>query len=214
MTFFSTLILLTSFIICATKRPASYIFVFAIQSFILAVSAVFTAFNKEHSDGFWDLILLAVVILVLKVIYIPRILNNTLKKVLYKVEKDFFLNIPTLVLISFGLTMFSYFVTSPFKTGALSLQNQSLANSIAVSLIGLFFMITRKKAIGQISGFLIIENGLFSAAMFATGGMPLIVDLGIFIDLITAILIMGLLVFRINDKFDSIDINKLRRLKG
>ena len=75
-------------------------------------------------------------------------------------------------------------------------------------------MISRKKAIGQIIGFLVIENGIFTAAILSTHGMPMIVELGIFFDLFTAVMIMGLMVFRISENFDSIDINKLRNLRG
>jgi len=75
-------------------------------------------------------------------------------------------------------------------------------------------MMTRKKAIGQIVGFLVIENGLFVAAMLSAHGMPIIIDLGIFIDLLTAIMIMGILVFRINETFETINVNKLRNLRG
>lgn len=175
---------------------------------------MFLAFSRIGNNGFLDLLILAVLIFILKVIYIPRLLSKTLSNVEHIVEKDFFLNIPILVLVSSAIAIFSYFVTAPFSSSALSGHGQSLANSIAVSLIGLFFMITRKRAVGMIVGFLIIENGLFSAALFATGGMPFIVDLGIFVDLITAVMVMGLLVFRINEKFESIDINKLRRLRG
>jgi hydrogenase-4 component E len=75
-------------------------------------------------------------------------------------------------------------------------------------------MITRKKAIGQIVGFLVIENGMFLAAMLTTEGMPMIVELGLFFDLLTAFIIMGIFVFKINSTFDSIDINKLKNLKG
>jgi hydrogenase-4 component E len=74
--------------------------------------------------------------------------------------------------------------------------------------------ITRKKAIGQIVGFLVVENGLFVTAMFATHGMPIVVDLGIFIDIITAVLIMGVMVSRIDESFATTDIDKLRRLRG
>jgi hydrogenase-4 component E len=75
-------------------------------------------------------------------------------------------------------------------------------------------MISRKKAIGQIIGYLVMENGIFVTAIFSTHGMPFIVDIGIFIDMITAVLIMGIMVVQINDKFDSININNLRNLKG
>jgi hydrogenase-4 component E len=81
-------------------------------------------------------------------------------------------------------------------------------------MVGLFFMINRKKAVGQIIGFLVIENGLFTSAMLFAHGMPMIVDMGILVDLLTAVMIMGVLVFRINENFDTTDINKLRNLRG
>ncbi|MDP4093107.1 MAG: hydrogenase, partial [Bacillota bacterium] len=160
-------------------------------------------------DGI-DLFIICVIILGLKVIYIPRLLHKTFARVEYTVEKDFFLNIPILVLISCGLVVFSYFTLSSIE----SISNTRTVDSVSVVLIGLFFMISRRKAIGQIVGFLVVENGLFITAIFATHGMPIVIDLGIFIDLITAVLIMGIMVFRINDKFDTTDINKLNRLRG
>jgi hydrogenase-4 component E len=110
--------------------------------------------------------------------------------------------------------VFAYFSVS--EIGALSGDhiNIQVVNSFSVILIGFFFMISRKKALGQMIGFLVIENGIFVTAMFSTHGMPFIVDIGIFIDMITAILIMGVMVARINEKFESININKLRNLKG
>ena len=75
-------------------------------------------------------------------------------------------------------------------------------------------MITRKHAIDQIIGFLTIENGLFVTALFATHGMPFIIDLGIFVDLLTGVLVMGLMAFKINENFDSTNINKLKNLRG
>jgi len=89
-----------------------------------------------------------------------------------------------------------------------------VVNSVSLILIGLFFMISRKKAIGQIVGFLVIENGIFVTAMFATQGMPFIVDMGMFIDLLSAVMILGIMVFKINEKFKSVDINKLKNLRG
>jgi hydrogenase-4 component E len=130
------------------------------------------------------------------------------------VEKDFIMNIPILVIICCGIVVFSYFSLSTIEginEGTLNLQ---LVNTISVILIGLFFMISRKKAIGQIIGFLVIENGLFTTAMFATEGMPFVVDMGIFVDLLSAVMILGIMVYRINEKFESIDIGKLNRLKG
>ncbi len=209
------LVLLSCFVLMASKRVKSYITAFQVQSFLTAATAFTMGLsNINNNNEGLDLFIICGVILALKVIYIPRLLRKTFLKVEYKVEKDFFLNIPLLVLISCGLVVFSYFTLS---TSGVFGKDQSISNivySLSVVLIGLFFMISRRKAIGQIVGFLVIENGLFITAIFATHGMPIVVDLGVFIDLITAVLIMGVLVFRINEKFDSTDINKLNKLRG
>lgn len=210
----SVLILFTSFILVANKRIKSYIKTFRFQSLLIAIAAGVMGVESFMTEGHIDILLVCVLAVVLKVYYIPNLLNKTYANVEYRVEKDFFYNIPLLVLISCGLVLFSYFSISDIEGINKGTINMQLVNAVSVILIGLFFMISRKKAIGQIVGFLVIENGLFVTAMFSTNGMPFIVDLGIFIDLITAVMVMGILVFRINEKFDSIDINKLKNLRG
>lgn len=210
----SVLILLTSFILMANKRIKSYIRTFRLQSLLIALTAGIMGVRSAITEGSYDVLVICVVIVILKVIYIPNLLHKTFASVEYKVEKDFYLNIPLLILICCGLVVFSYFSVSRVAGISEGEINSAVVNSVSLVLIGLFFMICRKKAIGQIVGFLVIENGLFVTAMFSTNGMPFIVDMGIFIDIITAVLIMGIIVFKINDKFDSIDINKLKNLRG
>lgn len=209
----SLMVLLSSFILVANKRITSYIRTFRIQSFLIALTAGIMGIENLGSEKGLDLLIVCTIIFLLKVIYIPRLMHKTYAKVEYRVEKDFFLNIPILVLISLGLVVFSYYTLSKVE-GLSQGQFSSIINSVSVVFIGLLFMVSRKKAIGQIIGFLVIENGLFITAMLATQGMPLIVDLGIFIDLITAVLIMGVMVFRISERFETIDINKLKKLRG
>ena len=210
----SVLILLSSFVLMANKRIKSYIKTFRIQSALLALAVGMTGIRSIIEEGRFDVLAICLAIVILKVITIPNLLLKTYANTKFKVEKDFILNIPSLVLVCCGLVVFSYFSVSTIdgiNKGALNMQ---VVNSISVILIGLFFMISRKKAIGQIIGFLEIENGLFITALFATQGMPFVVDMGIFIDLITAVMVMGLMVFRINDKFESINIDNLNNLKG
>jgi hydrogenase-4 component E len=142
------------------------------------------------------------------------LLNKTQANVGDKAEKDFVLNIPILVIACCGLVVFTYYSLSGIEGISDGEVNMQLTNSISVILIGLLFMISRKKAIGQIIGFLVIENGLFITALFATDGMPFVVDLGISVDMITAVMIMGMMVFRISEKFESINTTKLNKLKG
>lgn len=210
----SILILLSSFILVAAKRIISYIWIFRLQSLLLVIMAGYLGAVNFRKEGDIDILIICMVILVVKVIYIPRLLENTFAKVAYKVEKDFFLNIPISILICCGLVILSYFSIFPIEDLREGVMETYLVNSISVILTGLFFMISRKKAIGQIIGFLVIENGLFIAALLSAHSMPILVDLGIFVDVLAGVMIMGILVFRINENFESININKLRNLRG
>lgn len=210
----SLLILVSSFALVASKRVKSYIDTFQLQSALVALAAAVVGIYNLSTEGTIDVILLFLVIVALKVIYIPLVLKRTIKQVEYTVEKDFYLNIPISVLICCGLVILTYYSLSSLD-GVIGVQIKNyLVNSISVILIGLFFMMTRKKAIGQIVGFLVIENGLFIAAMLSAHGMPIIIDLGIFIDLLTGVMVMGILVFRISETFETISVNKLRNLRG
>lgn len=210
----SVLILLSAFVLVANKRISSYIKTFQVQSLLIGlVAGVFgVAILKE--EGRVDVLLVSLLIILLKVGVIPRLLNRYYAKVRYVVEKDFILNIPILILVCCGLVVLSYFAFATSDGYNDEIFSTQFVNSISVIWIGLFFMISRKKAIGQIIGFLVIENGLFITALMATHGMPFLMDIGIFVDLLSAVMIMGVMVFRINEKFDSIDTDKLNKLKG
>ena len=210
----SILILLSAFMLVANKRVNSYIRTFRIQSVLLVIVAiVIGAYQMPRRSG-WELLILAVITLAVKVIYIPHLLQRTVKQVEYHVAKDFFLNIPIGILICCGLVVLAYAVVAAMGEAITLTVRLYLVDTLAVVLMGLFFMASRKRAVGQIIGLLMVENGIFSAAILSTRGMPMIVELGIFFDLLTAVLIMGVLVFRINENFDSIDMDKLKNLKG
>jgi len=211
---FSVLILLSAFVLMANKRIRSYIKTFRIQSFFIAAAAGVMGWESFIEKGHVDILVVCAIIVILKVIYIPNLLSKVYSNLEYRVEKDFIFNIPLLILISCGLVVFTYFSVSTVEGLNEGFLNKQIINSVSVFLMGLFFMISRKKAIGQIIGFLELENGLYICAMFSTHGMPLVVDLGIFVDMLTAVMIMGLMVFRINEKYESINIKKLNRLKG
>ncbi len=211
----SMLILISAFILVANKRVNSYIKTFRLQSMLLAAAAGALGIYHTAAKGKFDsAIIMCLLIILLKVVFIPGMLNKICKRVEYKVEKDFFINIPISIIICCGLVILVWYVISliPDIKGAYEIM--FLTNSISLVMIGLFFMISRKKAIGQIIGFLVIENGMFMAALLTTFGMPMIVEIGIFFDVLAAVLIMGVFVFRINESFDSIDIDKLRNLRG
>lgn len=210
----SVLILISAFILTATKRISSYIKAFQFQSLLLFMATFTLGIFNLVTKGFLDILILSIIIFALKVVCIPRLLQNTYTKVEYKVEKDFFINIPSSILICAALVILTYYSLYSLEGLLNSHLRFYLVNSLSVVLIGLFFMISRKKAIGQIIGFLVLENGMFTTAMLSSHGMPIIVDLGILVDLLTAVMIMGMLVFKINESFDSINIERLRNLRG
>lgn len=210
----SILILISSFALMGNKRIKSYINTFRLQAVLIAMAAGIMGVQSYAVEKRIDIIIVCILIIVLKVYYIPKMLHKTYADIEYKVRKDFFFNIPILIFACFALVVFSYYCISDIQGIDKGQLNIQIVNSVSVVMIGMLFMISRKKAIGMIVGFLVIENGLFVTTLFATKGMPFIVDMGIFIDMITGIMIMGIMVFRINDKFDSIDINDMKSLKG
>ena len=210
----SSLILLSAFVLVASKRIHSTIGAFRAQAVLIALNTGLLGVREFLHSGRVDILAVFVVLVALKVFYIPRILHRTYAAVEYKVEKDFLFNIPTLVLLCSALVVFVYAAVSSISTVKDGDTLILLVDALSAVLIGLFFLISRKKAVGQIVGLLAIENGLFITALYASDGMPFIVDMGIFIDLVTAVLILGLMVFRIDEAFDSTDTDRMSDLKG
>jgi len=210
----SALILISCFVLVAKKRPMSYIRTFRIQSLLIALVALIIGYEKFTTHGEVDLLVIGVIVIAMKVFYIPSLMNKMLANIKYPVEKDFFYNIPFHIIACCGLYAFMYFTFAAIPAFHGLSFGQYMVNSISVVLMGFYFMMSRRKAFGQIVGFLVIENGIFVSAVFATNGMPFIVDLGILVDLITAVLIMGALVFRLDEQFSSTDTQKLNNLRG
>jgi hydrogenase-4 component E len=95
-----------------------------------------------------------------------------------------------------------------------SLGHNTLAVAVSLFLIGFFMVVSRRKALMQVLALLSLENGLFLAAISLTYGMPMIVELGVFFDLLVAVMVLGILVYRIQETFDSMDVSKLSKLRG
>ena len=113
-----------------------------------------------------------------------------------------------------GLTLLGYLVARPF-TSLERLGNNTLAIAITLVLTGFFLMFNRRKAISQVLALLTVENGVMLAAIaLTTYGMPLVVELGIFFDVLVAVMVLGILVYRIRETFSSMDTSKLNQLKG
>jgi hydrogenase-4 component E len=117
------------------------------------------------------------------------------------------------VYIACALILLSFFAVAPYVR-ALRLDEDMLAAAVALVLTGAFLMVSRRKAVMQVVGLLVLENGIFLAALTTTFGMPLVIEIGIFFDLLMGVFLMGLFVFRIRDTFEHLDVSKLRKLRG
>ncbi|MDA8083994.1 MAG: formate hydrogenlyase [Nitrospiraceae bacterium] len=207
--FLAAFVLLTAFGMLAQKRISSLIHLFAWQGFLLSVNTAIVGYlaNKHH------LYISSVLTLSLKVVLLPYILHVLVVRLKIRREVETLVNIPMTMLIGLALVIFSYHLTAPVRELSTLITRSTLAIALATVMIGLLMMITRKHAVTQIIGFLALENGLFFAATSATYGMPLVVELGVALDVLIAAFIFGIFFFHIHTTFDSLNVEQMARLK-
>lgn len=205
----AAVILLLAFAMLAQRRVVTLIDLFALQGFVLFFSTLLVAFKTGNGHLYFS----AALTLVLKALLIPWILRRLVRKLQIKGEVEPLINVPTTLLIGIGLAVISFKVSLPISVFAHGVVRGMLGIALASLLIAFLMMITRRKAITQVVGFLAMENGLFLAATSATHGMPMVVELGIALDLLVGIVVLGVFLFQIRDQFDSLDIHHLEQLK-
>ncbi len=209
---FAATILVTAFLIVSSRNLSFYVRLFAIQSLLLGVVALLVVIGYGETH----ILIASILTVVVKAIAIPMVLDKIIDRIGIQKEIELNINITTSLLICGALVILADSIAKPIlETAQLTHQSVSrvLPVSIAMIMIGLFIMISRKQAVSQIIGLLTMENGLFLSGLSITFGMPLIVEVGIFFDILVAAMILGVFVFRINQTFDSIDVDALRRLK-
>ncbi|MBZ4653199.1 MAG: NADH-quinone oxidoreductase subunit K [Bacillota bacterium] len=204
------LMLGTAFVLVAATSLSRMVRVLSLQSACLALLGFWTAYRS----GIGEIYIAASLTFVVKALLIPWILLYTVRRLGVKEQVEFNFGIKKSLLLSLGFVLLSFEVLPPNILHKEIFSGSSLPVAISLVLIGLFIMIARKKALTQIVGLLVMENGLYMLAMSATMGMPLLVEIGIFLDLVVGALVMGILTFRINQSFDSIDTSRLRNLRG
>lgn len=183
---------------------------FALQSLMLALIAAIVA----YFHGAWHVYWVAALTFIGKVLFLPWLLNRLVRRINIVQEIEPLFNAPTSMLICGGLTLLGYIVARPF-TSLDRLGNNTLAIAITLLLTGFFLMFNRRKAISQVLALLTVENGVMLAAVaLTTYGMPLVVELGVFFDVMVAVMVLGILVYRIRETFASMDVGKLSQLRG
>lgn len=210
ITLCAALMLVLQLLLVVQRMLLTSIRLFALQSLMLAAIAAIVAYFHNATHVYW----VAVLTIIGKVVFLPWLLNRLVRRINIVQEIDPLLNPPTAMLICGALTLLGYVVARPFTTLE-RLGNNTLAVAVTLLLTGFFLMFNRRKAVTQVLGLLTIENGVMLAAVaLTTYGMPLVVELGIFFDVMVAVMVLGILVYRIRETFASMDVSRLSQLKG
>lgn len=206
---FSVFLFLTILLLAVARRISTCVLLFSLQSAVITAEVLATAFQERLPEAY----VVGALVFVIKVVAIPRaffLLADKLKTV-RDVKAS---TTPTQsVFIAAAMIYLSYAAVHSYGQ-SMHVPDDALAAAVSLILTGAFLMVSRKKALMQMLGLLVLENGIFLAALITTFGMPLVIEIGIFFDILIGLLLMGIFTFRISDTFDHLDVSKLRRLRG
>jgi hydrogenase-4 component E len=206
---FASGLLLLAFAMLSQRRILTLIHLYALQGLALTASTLTVAWatGQHHLYGS------AAINFTLKVVVLPWILHRLIRRLNVKWDVETLINIPTMMLVGIVLVVFAFNLALPISEFSRSIARGTLGIALACVLLSFLMMITRSKAVPQVIGFLSMENGLFFAATSATYGMPMVVELGIALDVLVGMVILGVFLFQIREQFDSLDIHHLEKLK-
>jgi len=205
----AALMLLLAFGMLAQRRILTLIHLFAMQGAVLTANTFVVAFSTAQTHLYYS----AMLTLVLKVVVLPWILHRLIDRLNIRWDVETLINIPTIMMVGIVVVILSFNLALPISELAGTVNRSTLGIAMAAVLLAMLMMITRRKAVPQVIGFLAMENGLFFAATSATYGMPMIVELGIALDVLVGTFIFGIFFFQIRETFDSLDIHHLEKLK-
>ena len=205
----AAMLLLIAFAMLSQRRILSLINLFAWQGALLALSTFIVAWSTNQHHLYWS----AGLTLLLKVMLLPWLLHRLIRKLNVRWDVETLINIPATMLVGIALVIFAFNLAAPISHLAEGVTRGLIGIALASVLLSLLMMLTRRKAVSQVVAFLSLENGLFFAATSATQGMPLVVELGIALDVLVATFIFGIFFFQIRETFDSLDITHMEKLK-
>jgi hydrogenase-4 component E len=204
----AAIVLFTSFVLLEQARLVAAIHVFAWQGVLVAMVTVIVAASGEHAHLFYS----AALTLGLKAMLIPWMLHRLVRRLELDRHSEPLQRPALVIMAALALVIFSYWLVLPIVQEELLFTRNIVAVSLAVVLIGLLMMVIRTQAVAQVLGFMSMENGLFLAAVSATGGMPLMVELGVAFDVLVAMVLFGVFFFQIRASIDSLDVDRMNRL--
>jgi hydrogenase-4 component E len=205
----AALLLLLAFAMLAQRRIVTLVNLLAMQGALLLVATLLLAWRTHQNHLYFS----AALTLVIKVIFLPWLLHRLIRRLEVYWDTEPLLNVAGTMLVGLLVVVFAFGLAQPISALASTATRNSIGIAVAVILLSFITMITRRKAMSQVVGFLSMENGLFFGAMSATYGMPMIVELGVALDVLVAVLVLGIFFFQIREQFDSLDLHHLESLK-
>jgi hydrogenase-4 component E len=201
--------LVTSFALLYQERIAAVLKTFAAQSITLALAVAWAASSQDRPELF----ITSLIALCLKGIVIPVALHRTVVKLGIHREVEKVVGVGIALLVGLALTGLAQALLLKVAQGTASHAREDLALALAIILLGFLMMIVRRNAVTQVVGFMSMENGLILAATGARG-MPLVVEVSVAFSVLIALFVFAVFVFRIRERFDTIDIEALDRMRG
>ena len=205
----AALFLLLAFAMLSQRRTVTLVNLLAVQGALLCGATLLLAWRTGQNH----LYLSAVLTLSLKVVFLPWLLHRLIRRLDVYWDSEPLINISSTMLLGLLVVIFSFGLAQPISALASTATRNAIGIAVAVVLISFLAMITRRKAMSQVIGFLSMENGLFFGAMSATYGMPMIIEFGVALDVLVAMLVLGVFFFQIREQFDSLDLHHLESLK-
>jgi hydrogenase-4 component E len=202
-------LVLISFMMLYQDRLYALLNIFALHALLLALSVAWQAFIQQAPH----LYLTAAIALVFKAIVIPVALHRIIKQLGIHRDIETAVGIGPTMLAGMGLVALSLVLMLRVTSAADPLAREDLAFALSVVLLGLLVMVTRRNAVSQIVGFMSLENGLVLAATGAKG-MPLVVEISVAFSILIAFIVIGVFLFRIRERFDTVDVGALDAFRG
>jgi hydrogenase-4 component E len=202
-------LVLVSFMLLYQDRMTGLVNTFALHALVVSLSVAWQAYI-QHAP---HLYITASIALTVKAIVIPMALHRIIVRLGIHRTIEPVVGIGQTMLAGIGLVALSIMVMLPITAEAGTLAREDLAFSLSVILLGLLMMISRRNAVSQVIGFMSIENGLILAAT-AAKGMPLVVEISVAFSILIALIVIGIFLFRIRERFDTVDVHALERFRG
>ena len=205
----AALLLLLSFAMLAQRRIVTLVNLLALQGALLFLATLLLAWRTGQLHLYFS----AALTLALKVVLLPWMLHRLIRRLAVYWDSESLVNPAATMLLGLLVVVFAFGLAQPISALASTATRNSIGIAVAVVLLSFMTMITRRKAMSQVVGFLSMENGLFFGAMSATYGMPMIVEFGVALDVLVAVLVLGIFFFQIREQFDSLDLHHLESLR-